>query len=72
MTFQLEVGIHNNDTKGIMCSNNRQASGPCAGGNVRGKCPKLQMLWTQTHCGFETAVLLRTRIIGQDSCMDVD
>jgi len=38
MAFQLEVGIHNNDTNGIMCSNSRQASGggacPCTATNA--------------------------------------
>ena len=31
MAFQLEVGIHNNDTNGVMCSNSCQTSG---GGGV--------------------------------------
>ena len=54
MAFQLEVGIHNNDTNGVMCSNSRQTSG---GGRAR---VQLRTLWTRTDSGSETAVLLWT------------
>ena len=55
MAFQLEVGIHNNDTNGVMCSNSRQTSG--VGGRAR---VQLQTLWTRTDSSSETAVLLWT------------
>ena len=44
---------------------------PCAGGTSRGKCLKLQTLWTRTDCSSKIAVLLWTWIIGQDPWTDM-
>ena len=49
-----------------------QGACSCAGGTSRGKCPKLQTLWTQTDHGSEIVALLRTRIFGQDPWKDAD
>jgi len=51
MAFQLEVGIHNNDT------NAATVARPRGGGRAR---VQLQTLWTRTDSGSETAVLLWT------------